>query len=121
VGNDLEPAVNAGYSSPVVVSVAGEVDLNTAPQLRDKLAEVTSRKAEVVIVDLGAVEFLDSTGLGVILTAWKEVTAQGCALAVVSPQPRITRIFEITGLNLSIPVCVSLEAAIAAVNNARAT
>ena len=89
----------------------GFLDVSTSPHLREKLAQVIGTGPRVVLVDLGGIEFLDSSALGVILNGWKQMQAEGATLAVVSPEARITKIFEITALNLSINIYPSLDAA----------
>ena len=96
--------------SCTVVRVRGYLDVSTSPRLREKLNEVVP-KASAVVLDLSEIEFLDSSALGVILNAWKHLQADGGTLAVVSPQERITKIFEITALTLSINVVPSMDAA----------
>jgi anti-sigma B factor antagonist len=100
--------------SYLVVRATGYLDVSTSPRLRETLTEIADRSPKVVLLDLGAIEFLDSSALGVILNGWKRLQAEGGRLAVVSPQPRITKIFEITALNLSIDLYASLEEARAA-------
>jgi anti-sigma B factor antagonist len=81
-----------------VVSVVGEIDVATAPQLRDRLRERTPPGAEVVVVDLLDVTFLDSTALGVLVGALKRSREAGGDLRLAINQPRIRKVFEITGL-----------------------
>ncbi len=96
-----------------VISASGYLDVSTAPRLREKLLEVVEAGPAHVIVDLGPIDFIDSSALGVILHGWKVLQAQGSTLAVVSPQERITKLFEITALNLSINLYPSIEEALA--------
>ena len=81
-----------------VLEVAGELDLAYAGELRDKLAEASTPGGHVV-VDLGRVEFLDSTALGVLVAAAKRLHGTGGELVVRSPRPHIRRVFELTGLD----------------------
>jgi anti-sigma B factor antagonist len=81
-----------------VLEAAGELDLAYAGELRAKLAEAAVPGGRVV-VDLGRVEFLDSTALGVLVAAAKRQRATGGEVVVRSPQPRIRRVFELTGLD----------------------
>jgi anti-anti-sigma factor len=106
--------VDDSAGSHVVVLIDGELDVSTAPQLRETLASVVSHRHGAVILDLSGVGFIDSSALGVILNASKQIKAQNGELAVASPTARITRIFEITGLSLSFPVCGSVADALAA-------
>jgi anti-sigma B factor antagonist len=81
-----------------VVAVHGEVDVSTAPRLRQQLIETASSGQDTVVVDLDAVEFLDSTGLGVLVSGLKRFRTQGGDLLLVCNPPRVLRVFEITGL-----------------------
>jgi anti-sigma B factor antagonist len=81
-----------------VVSVVGELDVATAPSLRDRLEEVIDHGAPTVVVDLLGVSFIDSTALGVLIGALKRCEAAGTTLRIVVAEPRILKIFEITGL-----------------------
>ncbi len=96
-----------------VAHVAGEIDLATAPELRDRLAEIPS-DAENVIVDLSDVTFLDSTGLSVLVATWKRLAdddSHGTFRLVVS-RPTIKRVLEVTGLAQVFEVFPTLEEAI---------
>jgi anti-sigma B factor antagonist len=81
-----------------VLSVKGEVDVYTAPRLREKLVELVSEGHRKVVVDLEEVDFLDSTGLGVLVGGLKRLRSHGGDLMLVSTQARILKVFEITGL-----------------------
>jgi anti-sigma B factor antagonist len=81
-----------------VVSVSGEVDVATAPRLREEIVRAVSQGATRILVDLEAVDFLDSMGLGVLVGALKRVKSHGGEMAIVCTNERLLRIFEITGL-----------------------
>ena len=97
-----------------IVSVGGEIDVYTAPKLRDKITELVAAGAHDLIVDLEAVEFLDSTGLGVLVGGLKKVRAHDGRLQLVCTQDRLLKIFRITGLAMVFAIHDSAEAAIAA-------
>ncbi len=97
--------------SHAVVSVAGEIDVYTAPKLREKLIELVSEGTYDVIVDLEKVDFLDSTGLGVLVGALKRVKAHDGSLALVCTQDKILKIFKITGLTKVFPIHSSVDEA----------
>ena len=80
------------------ISVGGEVDVATAPELREKLYEVIDRGESPVILDLLAVTFIDSTALGVLIGAQERCRGRGTDLRIIVDNPRITKIFGITGL-----------------------
>lgn len=95
-----------------IVSVSGEVDIATAPELRERLHALLGQGSTQLIVDLSGVGFLDSTGLGVLVGALKRVRTQGGDLRLVSTEPRITKIFEITRLDSAFGVYGSRDEAV---------
>ena len=97
-----------------VLQVAGEVDVCTAPMLRERLGELAAKGAVHLIADLGQVDFLDSTGLGVLVGGLRRLREDGGSLALVVSTPRIMRIFQITGLTKALAVRGSAEDAITA-------
>jgi anti-sigma B factor antagonist len=82
-----------------VVSVAGELDLATADRLREELDRTAEHDARRVIVDLIGLTFIDSVALGVLTEGARRLHANGGVCVVVSQDPRILRVFEITGLD----------------------
>ena len=81
-----------------LVDVKGEIDVYTAPKLREKLIELVSEGSYDVVVNLEGVDFLDSTGLGVLVGALKRVKAHDGSLSLICTQDKILKIFKITGL-----------------------
>ena len=81
-----------------VVAVGGEIDVYTAPKLRDKITELVGAGIYDIVIDLEAVEFLDSTGLGVIVGGLKKVRAHDGSMELICSQDRLLKIFRITGL-----------------------
>jgi len=81
------------------VSVAGEVDLATAPELREALGDVVSSGASGVLVDLSNATFIDSTTLGVLMGAVRRLRPAGGELVIACHDPNIRKIFEITLLD----------------------
>lgn len=110
---DLSIEVDESHAPFVVVAVSGEVDIATAPKLREKLVELSSQGAQQVVVDLEAVEFLDSTGLGVLIGGMKRLRGLDGDLTLVCTQPRILKVFEITGLNRAFSIHGTVDAAVA--------
>ena len=87
------------YGESWVVTVVGDVDLHSAPELRDRLASLGDTGAKHIVVDLSECKFLDSMGLGVLLGAKKRMARDGRELHVVVSSPDVRRIFEITMLD----------------------
>ena len=100
------PGVNPGELQVTVlgavpeyeVRLLGELDMSTAPQLRDELHRLASDGATMVTVDLSELAFVDSTGLSVLITGLKQLRQQGGEMALRSPTPGTRRVLEITGL-----------------------
>jgi anti-sigma B factor antagonist len=98
-----------------VVSVAGEADLHTAPELKRALDGVIGLGGTGAVVDLGDVSFIDSTTLGVLLRVHSRLQALGGQLVVVASDRRVLRTLEITGLDRVLPIERTLAEGIAAV------
>jgi anti-sigma B factor antagonist len=97
-----------------VLRVAGEVDVYTAPMLRMRFRELAAGGAVHLIADLGQVDFLDATGLGVLVGALRRLREDGGSLALVITTPPILRIFQITGLTKAFDTWPSVTDAITA-------
>ncbi len=110
---DFQIEQRAG-TSPPVIAVSGEIDVATAPLLRESLHGVIAGGESTIILDLLGVTFLDSTALGVLVGALKRCREAGGELQVVVADPRIVKIFEITGLTSVFTIADSLDAAGAA-------
>ncbi|OYD06777.1 STAS domain-containing protein [Paludifilum halophilum] len=91
----IEEKPGTGQSTMLVVS--GEVDAYTAPQLREKLMPLCEQNREVYL-DLSRVDYMDSTGLGVLIGAYKSLRSQKGRLVLVGVSPRLSRLLKITGL-----------------------
>ena len=99
-----------------VVRVKGEIDVYTAPQLREKVLELIGDGVLHVIADLRDVEFLDSTGLGAIVGGHKRLRTHDGSLVLAASPERIVRLFRITGLDRAFALHSSVPEAIAGEN-----
>jgi anti-sigma B factor antagonist len=97
-----------------VVQVTGEVDVYTAPKLREQLVSLVDAGRYDIVVDMDGVEFLDSTGLGVLVGGLKRVRTHDGSLRLVCSQERILKIFRITGLTKVFPIYDSVSEALTA-------
>ena len=95
-----------------LLRVSGEVDIASAPRLRETLIGVIAGGQPRVVLDLDGVDFLDSTGLGVIVSALKRTRTHGGDLRIVSTRPSVRQLFELTGLDLAMPVVGSAAEAV---------
>jgi anti-sigma B factor antagonist len=94
-----------------IVEVEGEIDVYTAPRLRELLIDLVNKGNFHLLVNMEKVDFLDSTGLGVLVGGLKRVRAHDGSLELVCTQERILKIFRITGLTKVFGIYSSVEEA----------
>ncbi len=95
----------------VVLRLEGDADLAAAPALRQQLAEV-DRSPAWVVLDLAGLDFIDSTGLGVLVGMLRRVRAGGGDVRIAAARPGIERVFAVTGLDQLFSLFRSVEDAI---------
>jgi len=101
-----------------VISLAGEVDLYTAPEFKQQLLEVIGQGGKQVIVDFTTTTFIDSTTLGVLVGGVKRLRTNDGQLSLVCSDRNITKIFEITGLDRVFTISETRDEAVAKLNGA---
>ncbi len=101
------------------ISVRGELDLSTAPGLEGPLEQVLDSGEGAVLIDLTDCDFIDSTGIALIVRAWQRLGSgtNGRELGICSGNEQVRRVLEITGLELSIPVYATRDEAAAAIRS----
>jgi len=104
----VDASENAGAA---VVAPAGDIDLHTAPRVRESIDRARNDGRTVIVVDLSNVEFLDSSGLGMFVAAHHELTGDGGALRIACPPPHAQKVFRITRLAEVIPIFDSVQEA----------
>lgn len=82
-----------------IIDLEGEVDVYTAPQLKQQIINILESGAKELVVDLTKVDYLDSTALGVLIGGLKRMREVDGNMVLICPSPRIRRVFEITGLD----------------------
>jgi len=82
-----------------VMAVSGELDLSTAPQLSQSIAEVLDQQPEDLTLDLAELRFIDSSGLALLACTSKTLRVHNGTLHLVSPTPPVRRVLEIVGLD----------------------
>ena len=97
----------------MVLSVGGEVDLNTAPQLKDRINGLIAQGNSNLVVDLEGVEFMDSTGLSALVSGLMRTSESGGGMAVVCTRPQVLRLLALTGLDQVLKVHSSVAEAVA--------
>jgi anti-sigma B factor antagonist len=110
---DLSIAL-ARLDDRVIVSIAGEIDLDTAPTLREELLRVLSNGPLHLILDMAKVSFLDSSGLGVLVGTLRRARMLGGTVSIAAPIRQVLEVLEITGLDAVFPVHDTVDDAVAA-------
>ena len=96
---DLELELTAADGG-TVITVRGEVDMATAPQLRDALNQVIEAGSQRIVLDCRALEFLDSSGIGVLVAARNRLGDDG-EIVLDSPPAHVRKVLEITGVDFA--------------------
>src|SRR5262245_25749191 len=109
---DARVSVSRFGTDSFVVAAGGELDLYTSIRLREKLADAFDQGGRRILVDLTGVSFMDSTALGVLVDAAKALRSSDGQLVLVAADPRVTRVFEITGLERVFRIESSLPEAV---------
>jgi anti-sigma B factor antagonist len=98
-----------------IVNVSGEIHLSTAPSFREQLNAVIESGGAMLVLDLSGVEFIDSTGLSVLLNGLRLVNQRHGRMALVCANPTVMRLFQITCLDATFDIFEDRAAAIARV------
>jgi len=92
-------AMSVSLEPPPVVAICGEVDIQSAPELRDELLRVIRRHGPELIIDLGGVTFLDCAGLGVLVAARRRAHLEGGWVRLVRVPPQARRMISLLHLD----------------------
>jgi anti-sigma B factor antagonist len=103
---------NAG-EGVTVLAIRGEIDVSTAPELRERLLAATKDPPRTVVVDLSQVSFLDSTALGVLVSGVKRLRGDGGDLRLVVTGRSVAKVLQITGLVEVFSIFETVDAAVA--------
>ena len=95
-----------------VVAVEGEIDIFTAPEFKAHIAEAIDAGCAVVVVDLAATTFIDSSSLGVLISSHRRLDQRNGRLIVACDVPAVLKMFKITGLDEVLEIAASREAAL---------
>jgi anti-sigma B factor antagonist len=110
--NSVELGIEtSARGATVVVAVTGDVDIHTAPHLQDCLDALVAERRPAVVVDLAGVNFLDSSALGVLIAAQRQLGEAGGELRLAAPRAHVRKIFQITRLTEVIPLFDDVDAA----------
>jgi anti-sigma B factor antagonist len=96
-----------------VAVVSGEIHVSTAPRFRAALEAIIERSDGALVLDMSGVEFIDSTGLSVLLSGLRQLGQRGGRMALVCTNPTVLRLFQITSLDTTFDIFADRAAAIA--------
>jgi len=111
-GSDFHVDASELVAGVTRVRLAGEIDLSVAPLLRQSLTDLVRQGHNKLLIDLTGVTFIDSSAIGVLLSTVRRLRRRRGSLAVLCPNPRLRRLFELVGHNLIFPVDETLEQAL---------
>ncbi len=101
----------------VIVAVKEErLDAHNSGELKDRFLRLLEEGCRQLVVDLSSVTFIDSSGLGALLSGYKNATQRGGSLVLSGPQPRVRAMFELTRLNRVFDIYPRLQDALASQN-----
>jgi anti-anti-sigma factor len=112
----FEVATEENEGGVCIVTIRGELDMGTAPELESRLQDLTSARNGCVLINLSDCEFIDSTGVALIVQAWQRIdqAADGSGrLVLCCANSQVRRLLDITGVENSIAVHGSLDEALA--------
>jgi len=109
----LEEPLGAGVFK---IRLAGRFDIAGAERVDLKLTAMTASPRRAIVIDLSGVNFLASIGIRSLLTIAKAVQGRGGHLVLLDPNPLITRVLEIAGIDLLVPIVRDLPTAVAQVS-----
>ena len=82
-----------------IVRPIGEVDIYTSPELKTQLLDMIKERFEDITIDGEGLEYIDSTGLGVLISALKKIKEEEKHITIINIKPSIKKLFDLTGLN----------------------
>lgn len=83
----------------IEIKPLGEVDIYTSPELKSKIFKLIDERNTDLLIDGEGLEYIDSTGLGVLMSIYKKLQEKGLKLTIINLKPNIYKLFDITGLN----------------------
>ncbi len=95
----------------ILLKLEGDIDIAVAPQLREALEKILEEGAKKIVIDITNVPFIDSTGLGLFVNAYKKVSQRGGWVAFVGASRAIRKIFQLTKLEVLFKFCDTIEEA----------
>jgi anti-anti-sigma factor len=109
----ITSTVRAGQNGPVVVTLGGELDIVSAPAVREELLSLLRPGASQLVIDLSAIRYADASGLAVLVGTQRRALLLGGTLRLAAPQPEVARVLLVTGMDRHLEVYPTVQAAIA--------
>ena len=103
----------AGHRDPVVVTLSGNLDIVSAPVLREELLRLHRLGTTELVIDLSAVQYADASGLAVLVGSQHRATLLGGTLRLAAPRPQVADVLAATGIGKHLDVYPTIQAAIA--------
>jgi anti-anti-sigma factor len=113
-----EDLLDRQHDEQVVITLPEEIDVTNSPGLRETLLAVISRRPVLVVADMTATTFCDSSGMNVIVTAYRQAVAVGADMRLVIGHPAARRVFELNGIDTVIGIYPDLPSALSGVGRA---
>jgi len=110
--NSLQIGSRRAGDDSAVLSLQGEVDVANSEQVKNAALSLLASGVKRLVVDLSRTEYIDSAGLGILVGLLKRASESGFTLLMAGAQPRVARVFEITGLNRVFVMCADVTSAL---------
>ena len=110
--NPLSIKVEVPREDAVLLTVEGDLDMDTATELQHHLANQLHHGRRHFLLDIAGVPFMDSSGMNIVLRAYQEVREISGGVYVISPTPAVRRILDLTGVSITVPIVGSVEEAL---------
>jgi anti-sigma B factor antagonist len=102
-----------------VIQVGGEVDMGAAPELREAVGSAIEDGVSLLVIDLSDASFIDSTAIGIIVSARSQMKERGGALELVCTEPNLMRIFQVVGIDRELSIHSTCDEALRTLAGAR--
>lgn len=109
----FDPGQSGATQNGTILRASGEIDLDTSVLLKEQLQELIDTTPHVVVLDLKDVTFIDSSGLGTLVMAYRSAQEHGIDLKLSGPRPQVLKVMQITGLNQVFEICENVQEAFA--------
>ena len=88
-----------------IIDLKGEIDVSVSPQMREAIKPLIDQQKKSLLINLGEVTYIDSSGLGVLVESLQEMKKYGGKIKLVKLNPDIRKVFEVTRLDTFFEIC----------------